>query len=114
MPAPGRVEASLFVFWGWFCERRYELMARWASPEGAHAGGTFCGKAAGTTVPAGPPGARQCRWIGCGAGLGDQAESAGPGDGLGAVSRAELGEDVADVLFDGVEGDHEAVGDALI
>ncbi len=70
------------------------------------------------------PLARQCRQarlghdsaagIGCGAGLGDQAEFAGLGDGFGAVSRAELGEDVADVLFDGVEGDHEAVGDALI
>ncbi len=42
-----------------------------------------------------------------GAALGNQAQFPGAGDGLCAVARAELAEDVADVLFDGVEGDHE-------
>ena len=46
--------------------------------------------------------------------LRDQAELAGAGDGLGAVARAELGQDVADVLLDGVEGDHELARDGLV
>ena len=46
--------------------------------------------------------------------LGDQAQFPGPGDGLGAVGRAELVHDVADVLLDGVEGDHEFPGDGLV
>ena len=45
---------------------------------------------------------------------GDQVQLAGPGDGLGAVGRAELGQDVAHVLFDGVQGDHELAGDGLV
>src|SRR5215470_11622984 len=48
------------------------------------------------------------------AGLRNQAELAGPGDGLGAVGRAELAEDVADVLFDRVEADHQLCGDARV
>src|SRR5215472_13112548 len=47
-------------------------------------------------------------------GLGDQAELAGPGDGLGAVGRAELAQDVADVLFDRVEADHQLFSDARV
>ena len=46
--------------------------------------------------------------------LGDQAELACAGDGLGAVGRAELAQDVADVLLDGVEGDHELARDGLV
>ena len=38
---------------------------------------------------------------------GDQAQLAGPGDGLGPVGRAELAQDMADVLLDGVESDHK-------
>ena len=38
---------------------------------------------------------------------GDQAHLTGPGDSLGPVSRAELGQDVAHVLLDGVQDDHE-------
>jgi hypothetical protein len=40
-----------------------------------------------------PPG------VGCGGLLGEQAELAGAGDGLGAVGRAELAQQVADVLL---------------
>ena len=36
---------------------------------------------------------------GAGSGLREQAELAGAGDGLGAVGRAELAQQVADVLF---------------
>ena len=46
--------------------------------------------------------------------LGNQVQVARPGDGLGPVSRAKLRQNVADVLFDGVEDDHELAGDALI
>ena len=45
---------------------------------------------------------------------GDQAQLPRPGDGLGTVGRAEFAQDVADVLLDGVEGDHEVAGDSLI
>jgi len=48
---------------------------------------------------------------GAGTGLGNQAELACLGDGLGAVGRAE---EVADVLFDRVEGEHEFPGDARV
>src|SRR5579872_5891786 len=51
---------------------------------------------------------------GCAAGLADQVSLPGAGDRLGAVDRAELGQDVADVPFHGVEGDHEVVGDAAV
>ena len=37
----------------------------------------------------------------------DQAQGPRPGDGLGAVGRAELVEDVRDVPLDDVDGDHE-------
>lgn len=47
-------------------------------------------------------------------GLGDQPELASPGDSFGAVGRAELAEHVGDVLFDGVEGDHQVVSDPLV
>ena len=70
------------------------------------------------------PGARQCRRAdrarpcprgsAAGAGLGDQAELAGAGDGLGAVGRAELAQQVADVLFDRVEADHQLRGDPRV
>jgi hypothetical protein len=46
--------------------------------------------------------------------LGDQAELAGPGDGLGAVGRAELAQQVADVLLHRVEADHQLLGDARV
>jgi hypothetical protein len=46
--------------------------------------------------------------------LGDQAKLPRPGDGLGAIGRAELVQDVADVLLDGVEGDHELSGDGPV
>jgi hypothetical protein len=46
--------------------------------------------------------------------LGNQAELAGPRDGLGPVGRAELAQDVADVLFGRVEADYEFPGDALV
>src|SRR5262249_6726337 len=51
-----------------------------------------------------------CIWMG----LGGQPEFPRPGDGLGAVGRAELAEQVADVLLDGVEGDDELAGDGLV
>ena len=41
---------------------------------------------------------------------GDEAELPGPGDGLGAVGRAELAEKMADMLLHGVEGDDELTG----
>jgi hypothetical protein len=44
----------------------------------------------------------------------DQAQLSCPGDGLGAVGRAELAQDVADVLLDGIEGDHELARDGLV
>src|SRR5262245_59620077 len=43
---------------------------------------------------------------------GDQAELAGPGDGLGAVRRAELAQQTTDVLFHRVQADHQLLGDA--
>jgi hypothetical protein len=46
--------------------------------------------------------------------LGDQAKLACPGDSLGAVGRAELAKDVADVLFDRIEADHQLLGDARV
>ena len=45
---------------------------------------------------------------------GNQAHLTGPGDGLGAVGRAELAQDMADVLLDRVQRDHELAGDGLI
>src|SRR5918995_3308958 len=73
----------------------------WTSPEGGLAGGIFCRRGR----------ARRCGWgWRWGAGLADQAELSGPGCGLGAVGRAELVQDVAGVLLDGVEGDHQLGG----
>ena len=43
-----------------------------------------------------------------------RTELAGPGDSLGAVGRAELVQQVADVLFHRVEGDRELFGDARV
>jgi hypothetical protein len=48
---------------------------------------------------------------GGGAGLADRAQLSGSGCGFGAVGRAELVQDVADVLLDGVEGGHQLGGD---
>ena len=53
------------------------------------------------------PVARRCRRTSYGAPSGDQAQLPCPGDGLGAVGRAELGQEMADVLLDGVEGYHK-------
>ena len=44
---------------------------------------------------------------GTGGASGDEAQFAGPGDGLGAVGRAGLAQDMADMFLDGVESDHE-------
>ena len=46
--------------------------------------------------------------------VGDQAQLTSPRNGLGAVGRAELAQNVADMLLDGVEGDHELASDRLI
>ena len=43
--------------------------------------------------------------------LPDQSEPACPGEGLGAVPRAELAVDVARVALDGAHGDEEVPGD---
>ena len=45
--------------------------------------------------------------------LGDQAQFPRPGDGLGAAGRAELAQDVADVLLHCIQGDHELAGTGL-
>ena len=81
----------------------------WASREGASVGES-CAARPGTKVPCGrvrvpvlPRG-----W------LGDQPQLSRPRDGLGAVGRAELVQDVADVLLDGVQADHELLGHALV
>src|SRR6266581_4184752 len=46
--------------------------------------------------------------------LGDQAQVPCPGDGLGAVGRAQLAQEVADVLFDREDGDEQLAGDGLV
>src|SRR6202034_1399018 len=46
--------------------------------------------------------------------LRDQVQFPGPGDRLGPVDRAELGQNVADVPLDGVEGEDEFGGDVLV
>jgi MgtC family len=76
-----------------------------ASHESAHAGASSPAGHTGTNVLPGRSGGAVSR---------DQAELAGPGDGLGAIGRAELAEGVADVLFGRVEGDHELGGDGLV
>src|SRR5918993_5202 len=45
---------------------------------------------------------------------GDEAEPAGVGHGFGAVGRAELGEDMAGVLLDRLQGDHQLGGDVAV
>jgi hypothetical protein len=45
---------------------------------------------------------------------GNQAQLAGAGGRFGPAGRAELGEDMADVFFGGVDGNREVAGDALI
>jgi putative nucleotidyltransferase with HDIG domain len=42
------------------------------------------------------------------------AQRSRPGDGLGAVGRPELVQDVGDVALDGVQGDHQLLGDHLV
>ena len=66
----------------------------WASPEGGHVGGIF---AAASAVPV--------AWAVGSAGLVDQAELAGAGDGFGAVGGAEFVQEVADVNRPGMSGD---------
>ena len=85
-----------------------------ASPEGAHA------VESSAAWPLDRSAAEPAVWHdgaagdrAAGAGLGNQAEVAGPGDGLGAVGRAELAQDVADVFLDGVEGDDGARSSSL-
>ena len=86
---------------GWFGVDGMRVVVVWASPEGGHVGGIF---AAGV-------GPERCRWRRrWGAGLADQAELAGAGDGFGAVGRAEFVQEVADVFLDGVEGDDQFGG----
>src|SRR6516162_6005940 len=46
--------------------------------------------------------------------LRDQPEFPRPGDGLGAVGRAELAQQVADMLLDGIDGDDELARDGLV
>ncbi len=53
---------------------------------------------------------RRWRW----AALGDQAQLARSGDGFRSVNGAKLGQDMADMLLDSVEGNHELRGDGLI
>src|SRR5262252_9970930 len=57
---------------------------------------------------------RRCYRAGWGAVSGDEAELAGPRDGLGPVGGAELAQDVGHVLLDGVERHEQVVGDALV
>ena len=65
-----------------------------ASPESGHGRWNLRQRGSGTKVPPGS---------GTGAVLGDQAEVACPGGGLGTAGRAELAEDSADVFLDRVE-----------
>ena len=46
--------------------------------------------------------------------LGDQAQLSRPGDGLRAVGRTKLVQDMADMLFDGVDGNDKLPGDSLV
>ena len=48
------------------------------------------------------------------AGVLQQPQLPGVGDGLGAVGHLELGEQVADVALDGIEADHQLRGDGLV
>ena len=57
------------------------------------------------------PGDWKCADSGAAAPLGDQAESPRSGDGFGAVGRAQLVKDVADVFLDGVEGHDQTLCD---
>ena len=71
-----------------------------ASPRGAHAGGIFPQPACWHCRARAGHGARPCRPApAAGAGLGDRAELACPGDGLGAVGGAEFAHQVAAVHF---------------
>src|SRR6266699_4590288 len=84
-----------------FCEGRYEPAPPRASSEGVPSGWNLLGGDCGTRVPPGPA-------------LGDQAQVPCPGDGLGAVGRAQLAQEVADVLFDREDGDEQLTGDGLV
>jgi Family of unknown function (DUF5999) len=46
--------------------------------------------------------------------LGDQAQLSCPGDGLGAVGRTKLVQDMADVFLDGVDGNDKLPGDSVV
>ena len=63
-------------------------------------GGIFCGG----------PLARTCHRIGASAVLGEQSQVARAGYGLGAVGRAKLAQDAADVLLDRVNADEQFPG----
>jgi hypothetical protein len=47
-------------------------------------------------------------------GLGQQPQLPRPGDGLGAVGHLQLAEQVAEVALDGVQGDHQLLGDGPV
>ena len=49
-----------------------------------------------------------------GAALGNHSQVPCPGDGLGTVGGPELAQEMADMFLDGVEGDHQFAGDALV
>lgn len=46
--------------------------------------------------------------------LGDQAQLSRPGDGLRTVGRTKLVQDMADMFFDGVDGNDKLPGDSLV
>src|SRR5262249_46658735 len=83
----------------------------WLSRLGEH--GSYAGAVLGAMLVMAAGLGLLCPWVSREAGLGDQPELAGAGDGLGAVGRAELDVQVGDVFLDGGEGDHKIVGDPL-
>src|SRR5262249_54548465 len=79
----------------------YEPVPLRASAEGVPTGWNLRSRRCGTGGPTGSA-------------LGDQAQLPGPGDGLGGIGRAQLGQNVADVLLDGEQGDEQLLGDGLV
>jgi hypothetical protein len=82
-------------------------------------GGTCCGSSSrvthlGEISLRGEPSPEGATGVGWAAVSGDQAELPGPRGGLGAVGGPELAQDVGHVLFHGVEGDHQLLGDARV
>lgn len=78
---PGAVHGRPGRRWGLFCEDDMSRRLRWSSPEGVHAGWNFCGG----------PLARRCHRIGARrVVLGQQAQVACAGYGIGAVGRAPV------------------------